>query len=165
MKKKNVNEMKVFFRVIVVLIVVFMVSSCKKENLTPDSEFIENTYFGNCFLSIPEDRNEIVICTEEEYSSYMEKRRTTGLGSDCEGAVPTDIDFDKYSLIGTFTSGGCSAEYDRSIDQEGKEITYKIKVEYSGVCMMLVSSMNWALIPKLRKRDEVIFEVEEVDVN
>jgi hypothetical protein len=156
--------MKGFFKV-TILIVLFIVSSCKKENLTPDSEFIDNTHFGNCFLSIPDDRNEIVICTEDEYLDYMELSRTTGTGSDCENAIPTDIDFDKHSLIGTFTSGACSAKYDRSIDQDGKEITYKIKVEYSGLCFMIVSSMNWALIPELRKKDEVIFEVEEINLN
>ena len=140
-------------------------SSCREEISTPNSKFVENTYFGNCFLGFTEDRDEIVIHTEKEYSDYMDKIRVSGLGSDCEDAVPTDIDFSEHSLIGTFTSGDCSATYDRTLEQEGKEVTYKIKVEYSGYCEMLVSSMNWALIPKLRKKDEVIFEVEEVDMN
>ena len=151
--------------IILFFVLILAVSSCKNENVTPDTQFVENTFFGNCFLNIPEDHDEIVICNEKEYLDHMEKRRVTGLGSDCEDAVPTDIDFKEHSLIGTFTSGGCSATYDRNIDQNGDEITYKIRVEYSGFCLMLVSSMNWALIPKLRNRDEVIFEVEEINLN
>ncbi len=147
------------------LITLILFSSCSEEITTPDSEFIENTYFGNCFLGFPEEREEVVIRKEDEYADYMEKKRVTGLGSDCEDAAPTDIDFSEHSLIGTFTSGGCSATYNRSLEQDGKKVTYKIRAEYSGYCMMLVTSMNWVLIPKLRKKDEVIFEVEEVHLN
>ncbi|MGB0850012.1 MAG: hypothetical protein ACPGTP_02090, partial [Bacteroidia bacterium] len=146
-------------------IVVLMFSSCKKESTTTDAVYIENTYFGDCFLMIPEVHDEIVICSEKEYLDYMDQKRVTGLGSDCEDAIPTDIDFKTHSLIGTFTSGGCSAKYDRSIHQDGNEITYNISVEYSGFCAMLVYSMNWALIPKLKNKEEVIFEVEEVSLN
>lgn len=130
-----------------------------------ETTFIEHMYFGDCFWMIPEDHDEIVICNEKDYLEYMEQKRVTGLGSDCADAVPTEIDFKTHSLIGTMTSGACSANYDRSIDQDGKEITYHIKVEYRGLCLSLVSSMNWALIPKLKNREEVIFDVEEIHLN
>ena len=152
-----------YFALLFLIITIF--SSCREEISTPNSEFVENTYFGNCFLGFTEDRDEIVIRTEKEYSDYTDKIRVSSLGSDCEDAVPTDLDFSEHSLIGTLTSGGCSATYDRSLEENGNEITYKIRAEYRGLCLSLITSMNWALIPKLRKSEIVIFEVEEVDMN
>lgn len=159
------NVFTQIFRGMVLLTVLIGFSSCKKENLTPDSKFIENTFFGTCFRLIPDDRDEIVIRTKGEYLDYMEQKRATATGTDCENATLPDIDFDKYSLLGTFTSGACNAVYDRSIDQKGREITYKINVEYSGFCFMHVYDMNWVIIPKLRKKDKVIFEVEQTNSN
>ncbi len=141
-----------------------LMSSCKKETLTAETIFVENTHFGSCFLGAVEDRTKIVIRTQKEYQTFMESRRSTGIGTDCASAVPTAIDFDEFSLIGTQTSGGCSATYNRSVKKEGSEIIYNITVEYSGFCLSLVSSMNWALVPKLRNRDEVIFNVTEIDL-
>ncbi|MFT4875741.1 MAG: hypothetical protein ACI9AU_000122 [Bacteroidia bacterium] len=142
-------------------------TECKKEEITDDVQFLTNSYFGDCFFYSASKSDEIVLRDQEEYESYFAALRQSSSNKDCSEAVPTAIDFDKYTLIGHRTSGGgCSVEYDRTLEQKGnKEVTYHITATYSGLCMMLISDMNWALIPKIKNRTDVIFEVEEVHQN
>jgi hypothetical protein len=142
-------------------------TECKKEEITDDVQFLTNSYFGDCFFYSASESDEIVLRDQEEYESYFAALRQSSSNKDCSEAVPTAIDFDKYTLIGQWTSGGgCSVEYDRTLEQKGnKEVTYHITVTYSGLCKMLISDMNWALIPKIKNRTDVIFEVEEMHQN
>jgi hypothetical protein len=142
-------------------------TECKKEEITDDVQFLTNSYFGDCFLYSASESDEIVLRDQEEYESYFAALRQSSSNKDCSEAVPTAIDFDKYTLIGQWTSGGgCSVEYDRTLEQKGnKEVTYHITITYSGLCKMLISDMNWALIPKIKNRTDVIFEVEEMHQN
>jgi len=60
------------------------------------------------------------------------------------------LKFTKYFLVGKFTDGGgCSVTYDRQVivDEENKNLIYKIDADYFGFCDMLIVNMNWALIP------------------
>jgi len=142
-------------------------TQCKKEEITSDVQFLTNTYFGDCFFYSASESDEIVLRDQEEYESYFAALRQSSSNKDCSEAMPTAIDFDKYTLIGHSTSGGgCSVEYDRKVEQKGnKEVTYHITATYSGLCKMLISNMNWALIPKIKDRTDVIFDVEEVHQN
>jgi len=141
-------------------------SSCTKEEITEDAQFVEASYFGSCFYGISDEKEHIVIRTEEEYKAYFEKKRIAPSNVDCSEAKLPEIDFSKYSLIGTWTSGGCQVDYDRKVEKKGNnELIYNIKATYSGYCMMLVFSMNWAIVPKIKKRTEVIFDVEQINTN
>jgi hypothetical protein len=142
-------------------------TECKKEEITDEVQFLTNSYFGDCFVYSASESDEIVLRDQEEYESYFAALRQSSYNMDCSEAVPTAIDFDKYTLIGHWTSdAGCSVEYDRTLEQKGnKEVTYHITVTYSGLCMKLISDMNWALIPKIKNRTDVIFEVEEMHQN
>lgn len=140
---------------------------CKKEEITSDVQFLTNSYFGDCFSYPSSNDKNVVIRDKESYESYFAALRQSSSNRDCSEAMPSAIDFDKYTLIGHRTSSsGCSVEYDRTLEQKGnKEVTYHITVTYSGLCMMLISSMNWALIPKIKDRTNVIFDVEEIHQN
>jgi hypothetical protein len=142
-------------------------TECKKEEITSDVQFLTNSYFGDCFFYSASESDEIVLRDQEEYESYFAALRQSSSNKDCSEAVPTAIDFDKYTLIGHRTSGGgCSVEYDRKVEQKGnKEVTYHITATYSGLCMMLISDMNWALIPKIKDRTDVVFDVKEIHQN
>ena len=142
-------------------------TQCKKEEITSDVQFLSNSYFGDCFFYSASESDEIVLRDQEEYESYFAALRQSSSNKDCSEAVPTAIDFDKYTLIGHRTSGGgCSVEYDRKVEQKGnKEVTYHITATYSGLCMMLISDMNWALIPKIKDRTDVVFDVKEIHQN
>ena len=139
-------------------------TSCSKEDITTDVQFLEASYFGNCFYYSGENPKSIVIRDQDTYENYFAGLRQSAVNKDCSNALPTPKDFDKYTLIGHWTrGGGCSVEYDRKLEQKGnKEVSYHITVTYSGLCMMLISDMNWALIPKIKNRTDVIFNIEEV---
>ncbi len=147
---------------IIAFLSLLLFTNCKKDEITSEVQFLTNSYFGDCFFYSASESDEIVLRNQDEYESYFAALRQSSHNKDCSEAVPTAIDFDKYTLIGHRTSGGgCSVEYDRKVEQKGnKEVIYYITATYSGLCMMLISDMNWALIPKIKKRTDVIFEVE-----
>ncbi|MEY2925123.1 MAG: hypothetical protein RLZZ337_1673 [Bacteroidota bacterium] len=158
--------MKTTFQLFMVGLLLVGLSSCSKEEITQDVQFVEASYFGSCFYGINDKKEHIVIRSEEEYIAYFEKKRIAPNNVDCSDAKLPKIDFSKYSLIGTWTSGGCQADYDRQIEKRGNnELIYNIKATYSGYCMMLVFSMNWAIVPKIKNRTNVTFNVEEINTN
>ncbi len=149
--------------VTLIMCILFFFSSCSKEEITEDVQFVEASYFGSCFYGTTDEKEQIVIRSEEEYIAYFEKKRITPSNVDCSEAKLPEIDFNKHSLIGTWTSGGCQVDYDRKIVKKGNnELNYNIKASYFGDCYMLVFSMNWAIVPKIKKRTEVVFKVEEL---
>lgn len=148
---------------LILLIIVF--SSCEKyEDLTEQIEFIESSYFGTCFSGTPSGIDtEVIIRDNKSYQEYFNQKRISPYNLDCDTAGLPNINFDKHSLIGKYTEGGgCEVSYDREIlDNKWKnKIIYTITAEYSGDCYMLITNMNWALIPKLKNKYEVEFIVE-----
>ena len=106
---------------------------------------------------------EVVITDNESYLEYFNQKRVYPYNSDCDTAELPAIDFGTYSLIGKYTEGGgCDADFRREIIdyQREKKIVYTIKVKYTGSCKMLITCMNWALIPRLKNGYEVEFKVE-----
>ncbi|MFY0644225.1 MAG: hypothetical protein JXR19_07145 [Bacteroidia bacterium] len=148
------------------LLLVVLITNCQKEVIEPEVQYIESTYFGDCFLSHVQEQEHIVIRTQAEYEDYFDTKRFRGGNIDCSKAEPTDIDFNSFTLIGTETyGGGCRVEYSRNIKQEGnKTLTYYIHARYEGGCMMLIHNMHWVLVPKLKKKTEVVFEITEEHV-
>ena len=136
-------------------------SSCTKEEITEDVQFLESDFFGNCF-QISRDHEEVVIRTQEEYETLFYTQKWD-VGSCGNYTFPT-IDFKKYTLIGVYTMGtGCTTTYERKVEQKGnQEVTYNVLVISSGVCLPLRMDMNWALIPKIKKRTDVTFYVEAI---
>jgi len=125
-------------------------------------QFLEASYFGNCFYYSGENPKSIVIRDQDTYENYF--ARKSAVNKDCSNALLTPIDFDKYTLIGHWTGGGgCTVSYDRNVIQQGnKEVIYSVSAVYSGFCEMYIFNMNWALIPKLKNRTDVVFNIEEV---
>jgi len=141
-------------------IITLLFSACKTEDITPNVQFLEHNFFGNCF-TISWDDKEVIIRSEQEYNDFFVNKKQDREG--CASATPTAIDFDKYTLIGALTqTTGCSDRYERQIDQKGnKELTYTVKAISVGACLPLRLNMNWALIPKIKNRTDVHFEIEE----
>lgn len=132
-------------------------TACSPENITPNVTFLEHSFWGNC-MQISRDDTTIVIRSADEYEEFFEARRNTF--NDCSKAQPPHIDFEKHTLIGTLTeSSGCSREYDRVVIQKGNQkVTYTVRVYESGGCKPLALDMNWAMIPKIKKRTDVLFD-------
>ncbi len=136
-------------------------SSCTKEEITEDVQFLESDFFGNCF-QISRDHEEVVIRTQKEYETLFIANKWNA-GS-CENYDFPSINFKKYTLIGVYTTGtGCTTTYERKVEQKGnQEVTYNVLVISSGGCLPLRMDMNWALIPKIKKRTDVTFYVEAI---
>ena len=150
---------------IILICGLFLALGCERyEDLIEQVDFLGFEDFGICFTGNPSDLDSEVIFTDyETYQDYWNKRRIHPYNLDCDTAQLPNIDFDKYSLIGKYTEGGgCEVSYDRDIieDKLRNRIIYTIKVEYQGTCAMLITSMNWVLIPKLKRNYEVEFVVE-----
>lgn len=58
---------------------------------------------------------------------------------------------------------GCSTTYDRRVEQRGNQETiYHIAITETGGCLPMRTTMNWALIPKIKKRTDVTFNVATI---
>ena len=156
--------MKSPFALVCLCLFSLTLTSCSKEDITTDVQFLEASYFGNCFYYSGENPKSIVIRDQDTYENYFAGLRQSAVNKDCSNALPTPIDFDKYTLIGHWTSGGgCTVSYDRNVIQQGnKEVIYSVSTVYSGGCAMYIFNMNWALIPKIKNRTDVVFNIEEV---
>ena len=153
---------------ILLLLFLLLFSRCEKfEDLAEQVEFLDGMYFGICFVGTPSGLSkEEIIRDYESYQNYFNQKRIHPYNSDCDTAELPNIDFDKYSLIGKYTEGGgCDVVYDREVIENKlkNKIIYKISVEYIEGCLMLITNMNWALIPKLKRNYDVEFIVEYVE--
>lgn len=151
------------------LFLVFLVSifGCKEDipepkNISNEVLFVENSFFGDCYDIFVKD-SLIVIRTNEQYQSLFRKYRPQPILEACFNVSPNEFDFEKYSLLGAYTAGeGCVAIYNREMIKRGSDsMTYNIRVNYAGSCNDTLHEMNWALVPKLKKRTVVVFTVSE----
>ena len=150
-----------------ILFILFILSCEKFEEISEQVDFLDGLDFGICFVGTPSGLpEEVIIRDYESYQNYWNQKRIHPSNLDCDTAKLPNIDFNKYSLIGKYTSGGgCDVVYEREVFEYRmkNKIVYKIKVEYIDGCYMLITSMNWALIPRLKRNYDVEFIVEEID--
>jgi len=143
----------------------FCLTSCE-DQMTADDEFeyLESGFMGMCFWGLYNNGyQEVIIKDEQSYQNFGDSVRIEIYNLDCSTATLPNIDFNKYFLIGKPTDGGgCSATYDRQIivNEEDKNLIYKIDVDYSGFCAMLITNMNWVLIPYKYFDYSIEFQVE-----
>lgn len=149
------------------LLILFVITGCEKNDefteITDKVEFLEPNFFGTCFSGFyDEGYSEVIIKNEEAYQDFGNTVRIHPYNLNCDTADLPMIDFNKYSLIGKYTSGGgCSVSYTRQVfrDEKNKKYIYEISAEYSGTCRMLIININWALIPKIPKGYTIEFRV------
>ena len=79
------------------------------------------------------------------------------------GATYGTINFNQYTLLGKYASGGCQVVYEREVSKidVAKKCFYKIKVHQCGTCEKYSESMNWVLVSKIPKDYSVSFIVEK----
>jgi hypothetical protein len=117
-------------------------------------------FYGINFYSY----DEIIIYNNEDYATFEDSIKIETYGKECDTANLPPINFNKYTLLGKYTSGsGCSAYYERSIIKYpvDKTYIYTISVKYSGLCEMLIGSWNWALVPRIPYNYKITFKVNE----
>jgi len=155
---------------VLMILSIFLITSCERtsnenqELTVPDVQYLKANFMGTCFLGFyDKGYKEVIIKDEQSFQNLGDSVRISIYNLDCSSAVPTDIDFDKYFLVGKFTNGGgCSVSYDRKIiaDEENKRLVYKIDAVYSGICQVLFVNMNWALIPTKYRDYSIEFQVK-----
>ena len=151
--------------IILVLIVGLLVtgctSTCSYEELESERfNFYSEDYICNTNLEampLP-DQDEFVITTQEEYDELIALYEEL---IPCDkGYYAPDIDFEQYSLLGRYASGGgCTIDFVKTIykDETNKQIIYKLVVDEQGLCEMAAVSMNWILVPTIPEGYEVVF--------
>lgn len=79
------------------------------------------------------------------------------------GVTFSPPDFSQYTILGKYAKGTCRAIFERNVsrDNSKKECVYKIKVRECGSCELLISSMNWVLVPKIPDDYNAIFVTEK----
>ncbi len=150
----------------VLLFITFVITSCKKEgeiiDITGNCIFYDNI-LGTCFYGTNGlEYDEIVFRDNEAYQKFGNSVRIYPANVDCDTAKLPEIDFSKFSLLAKRThGGGCSANYIRKIfkDTENKKMIYQISANYEGDCYMLLSSRNWAYVPKIPDNYKVEFQI------
>lgn len=147
--------------------IILIFSTCEKKDWDDiTDQVIFPVLFRNpCFdIASLSRNNELIFRDKESFESYVDSMRIYPYNLNCDTATVPDINFDKYTLVGKFTSGGgCDVEYKRNVfeDVNNKNIIYEIKINYTGLCEMLITSMNWALIPRIPDNYSVEFKVRE----
>ena len=141
-------------RAAVCILLILITTSCNKDEFTEITRQCKFTddLITPCFSAIHKSGyDQIIIKDNKAYQEFQDSIRDEIYGLDCEAAELSPVNFSKYILIGKRTSGGgCSADFSRRIfiDTGSKTVKYQISIRYSGNCAMLISSWNWAFIPK-----------------
>jgi len=172
MKNRNffiyLNLISVFF------ILLFTTCNDKEDlfitDITDQVDFIHHPFY-NCFSPKGEAYQREVIFTDnaayQEFGAYtIAQRSRNQIG--CETATLPPFDFNKQSIIGKYIhtpSSYVGFNY-RIIDNPlNKTIKYSIKIEYLNIPSIGHDAMNWAIIPKLKEKYTVVFEVELIEVD
>jgi len=146
----------------VLLLVILIVPGCICNKIPyndlnkPDSE---NSLICITTFYSDDREKEFIIDTQEEYQSLLDYLSPS---LSCEDFELPELDFSQQTLLGKFTSGvGCSVDFIRDIceDSLNKGVIYSINVIEEGDCEMLITSMNWILIPKVPSDYDIEFIV------
>ena len=163
------------------ILVIFLIilQGCKKENATIsiitlesmntshsevlNAVFLDN--FWNCFPSSNFSSNtEFVFQTQASLEQFQQSTSLTA--SFCDSTSIPGINFDNYDLIGILTYGICRLSAERQVlaDRSTRHYIYNIIIHTDQLhtCKMLVSTMNWALVPKMPAGYTVQFNVVKV---
>ncbi len=133
---------------------------------TVNADFNKEITSGTCFAGIAfYEKEDVLINTDSAYRAFEDSIRMSHVNKNCDTAHLPSIDFNDFTLLGKLTSGGgCNADYSRYIikNDQTKTYTYHIKVEYDGLCEMLIFNWNWAIVPEIPENYKVVFEVDEI---
>jgi hypothetical protein len=164
-------------KILLVLLVIFQ--GCKKEHAAVteitlnsmnvnhldalNAVFLDD--FGPCFPSNIFASNQGYVFQEKDSFNRIQESVMTN-DANCDATSIPDISFQQYDLIGILTYGICTLTTEKQVldDTSGKKYIYNIIVHTSQLpaCKMLVSTMNWALVPKRPAGYTVQFNVVKV---
>jgi hypothetical protein len=144
------KKMKQTIYIAIISIIGLFANSCSEEDSF--SGLINNVIGIDCF---PQGQQKEWIITND--SVY--KQIFTDYSASC---IPPPIDFNKYSLLGIYTTAGCKVSFKREVIKLDSELKYhyKVTVNSRGICSVENISYNWVTVPKLPTGWTVTFEVK-----
>lgn len=142
------------------VLITSLVVSCSKDN-----ERIQLTvsYFelNECFSTMTLNGDEVVITDQNSYQEFQDSIRRYFYDY-CDTVSLPEINFEESIFLGVYTqTSGCSAQYLRSVyySEESNYYDYEISVIQEGLCEMLITSFNCAIVPKQSESEVVNFKV------
>lgn len=136
------------------LSVLVLISACGKSPFCwgddKDKGIIEEKLSVMCF---PHTGKEFVITNDSKFRQLFYP----------DTCKQISIDFNKYTLLGLYASGGCTMKIKREVirDEDKKEYFYKVIARDCGMCKKMTFDYNFVLVPKLPKDWTVRFELKE----
>jgi hypothetical protein len=104
---------------------------------------------------------ELVITNQQSYQKFQDSIRRHFFAY-CDTVFLPEINFEKSMFIGKYTqTGGCIVEYSRLVyyNSNTNSYDYEITVTKEGLCEMLITSFNCAIVPKQSESTNVNFSV------
>lgn len=148
-------------RNIFILAFVVILFGCNKEE---EKQLLEPTFFElntACFSTIKLDQAEVVIDNASDYKTFQDTIKRYFFPY-CDTINLPEINFDEAFFAGKFTeTGGCNVTYNRQVFYlpESNRYEYHIDVTAEGLCDMLHTSFNSAIIPLNSVNVQVQFQV------
>jgi hypothetical protein len=83
-----------------------------------------------------------------------------------ENCTHPDIDFSRYTLLGTNTNAsGCEVpDYNISVEKDNnkREYLFRVVIKEKGLCEQAFVKNTWILIPKIESNNNVIFDIKYI---
>lgn len=143
-----------------IILISILLLSCDKED-TRTLLASEHFELDECFSTLSLNGSEVVISDAESYLEFQDSIRRH-INAYCDTIFLPEINFDESFFLGKYTAtSGCDARYSRLVyyNEDSGNYEYEIQVTSEGLCEMLISSFNCAIVPKQSGNEEVIFRV------
>jgi hypothetical protein len=143
-----------------IILLSVLLFSCSKED-TRTLLASEHFELDECFSTLTLNGSEVVISDEESYLEFQDSIKRH-FYTYCDTTFLPEINFEEFFFMGKYTStSGCDAEYSRLVyyNEDSGNYEYEIQVSSEGLCEMLISSFNCAIVPKQSGNEEVNFNV------
>lgn len=160
------NPKNLCFIYVILIVTFFSFMSC---NDAIDSKHCINMPNAKEGAGTGEIINNVLFKQSRNYENLQEGQVITSdpfdnffLVSFDNGATYNPVDFSKYSLLGKYAEGDCTAFFYRDVskDAKKKKYIYTIKVISCGNCMAADVNSNWVLIPKIEEGFSVEFVIK-----
>lgn len=134
------------------VIIIAVLGSCNKENIDPgiiiqelNLKMCGEFYFAKTYI----------FTTDSAFQTLLNE-------PSCDNIIDPTIDFNQFSLLGMYASGGCKVTFKPQVlkDEQNKKYKFTVFVFEKGLCKKAAISNNWVLVPKLPLGYSVDFEVK-----
>jgi len=145
---------------LILVLITLLIISCAKND---ERVQLTASYFelNECFSTMSLRGAEVVITDQNSYQEFQDSIQRHFYDY-CDTVSLPEINFEESMFLGVYTqTSGCSTQYLRSVyySEENNTYDYEVSVIQEGLCEMLITSFNCAIIPKQSDSEVVNFKV------